>query len=439
MLMCRRHEKDFLLRKNIKYVTRIEDRISEFKELAQGLDQDALEELDGLWSSYLGSFKALVAAELNMGESAAAFSQAKQAVADSLGDLNAQAKESIKQVQSDLADAMEATSTNMLSVLIVSAILCAILAVILLRVVLLPIQALRERIREISEGDGDLTCRIQVQTRDEIGKTSEYLNAFLDSLEGMIGNLYRGTDKISSTATVTRNSSRKLADISTTQAATIEDISTSIEQLGNSNRANFEHARTATSLSDKAADAARAGALEVKGMRTAVDEITQSSMEVTKVVQIINDIAFQTNLLALNAAVEAARAGEAGKGFAVVAEEVRTLALRSSEAAESTRAITDASSQRASAASTICTNLDGMLDRILETTEQTASLLGEVTTASSEQSQGMDQISSSLVAIGSVTSQAAANSEELAANASEISSLVEHSREMLSEFKVSQS
>jgi len=214
--------------------------------------------------------------------------------------------------------------------------------------------------------------------------------------------------------------SQSMADGASRQAASLEESSASLHEMASMTQRNTESAQTAKSLAAEARSTADAGARDMTAMKNAMTAIQVSSMEISKIIKTIDEIAFQTNILALNAAVEAARAGEAGAGFAVVAEEVRNLAQRSAQAARETATkIADASSkseQGVSISSQVAASLDGIVERIRQLDE----MVGGIAQASIEQSEGINQLNQAVAGMDQITQSNAALAEQSASAAQEM-------------------
>ncbi|MDI9402754.1 MAG: methyl-accepting chemotaxis protein [Limnohabitans sp.] len=300
-----------------------------------------------------------------------------------------------------------------------------------------PMQAMIARVRDIAEGEGDLTKRLDASTTDELGSMAGWFNKFLGKLEGILGDIRKGASEIDAGSSQVSSTSQSVASGASQQAASLEEISASLEQMNAMTERNAQNANTAVSRSDDARVRADQCKDQMVRMSEAMGAIKQSSDSIAKVLKVIDEIAFQTNLLALNAAVEAARAGEAGKGFAVVAEEVRNLAQRSAQAARETAAMIEESTTRADRAVSICGDVDSSLRTIVEGTREVNELLAQIASASREQAQGIGQINSGVAELDKVTQQNAGNSEELAAASEETAAQVASLKQVVGQFKVS--
>ena len=241
-------------------------------------------------------------------------------------------------------------------------------------------------------------------------------------LHKVISGLSSGSEQVTSASGQVSSSSQEMAEGASEQASSLEEISSSLEEMTSMTRQNADNAKQASGLMDDASSIVSKGMEATERMSAAVGEIKQSSDETAKIIKTIDEIAFQTNLLALNAAVEAARAGEAGKGFAVVAEEVRNLAQRSAEAAKNTADLIEGSQKNSDRGVAVTEEVAGALKQIVDSASKVGQLIGEVSAASNEQAQGIDQVNTAVAEMDKVVQQNAANAEESASASEELSS-----------------
>jgi len=254
------------------------------------------------------------------------------------------------------------------------------------------------------------------------GLTSFYIvRSSTRALAGITSTLAASSGQTAAASAQIAAASQSLAQGASEQAASLEETSASIEELSSMTKRNADGSRQAKATATAARGLADTGVGRMQAMQNAMEAIRSASVDITKILKTIDEIAFQTNILALNAAVEAARAGEHGAGFAVVAEEVRALAQRSATAAKETAAKIEHSVSQSQHGVQLSADVAGSFTEIRARIEQLDSLLGEIATASQEQSQGIGQISTAISQMDKVTQSNAGNAEETAAAAEELS------------------
>lgn len=228
-------------------------------------------------------------------------------------------------------------------------------------------------------------------------------------------------------------SAQQLSQGSTEQAAAIEETSSTLQEAASRLQQSSVNSGRASELSEQATDSATKGNAEMREMMDSIQEIKNSSVQIGKIIKVIDDIAFQTNILALNAAIEAARAGEAGMGFAVVAEEVRNLAQRSAQAAKDTTAIIETNIALSGRGAALAERVHEALNTITSQAKKVNELMNEIAAASQEQSQGVEQVTKAMIQVETVTQQNAANAEESASASEELNSQAESMRKIVEE------
>ncbi|MDD2358683.1 MAG: methyl-accepting chemotaxis protein, partial [Thiovulaceae bacterium] len=235
-----------------------------------------------------------------------------------------------------------------------------------------------------------------------------------------VASIRDGAMQITSASDQVASSSSSLAQGASEQASSVEEVSATLEESTAINTQNTDNARQADILARNANDSARAGYQKGEQLSKSMHAITESAAKISGIIKAIDQIAFQTNLLALNAAVEAARAGEHGLGFAVVADEVRNLAQRAARAAKETSVIIEEVVDQIKEGNEIALATHTSFQEIVEQSKKVSDLIGEISIAGKEQSEGMAQINQAMGQVDQVTQQVAANSEEAAAAAEEL-------------------
>ncbi|MFS4458551.1 methyl-accepting chemotaxis protein [Bdellovibrio sp. HCB2-146] len=241
-----------------------------------------------------------------------------------------------------------------------------------------------------------------------------------NSIGGVVRALTEISMNVSHSITQLSHAGQSLSSASTEAAASLEETVASLEELTSMVSKNSDNAREASNLANDSETVAREGENEINGLIQSMHMISSDSKKIEEITSVIDDIAFQTNLLALNAAVEAARAGEQGKGFAVVAEAVRALAQRSSTAAKEINDLIKASVERTESGRESADNSGQVLGRILNSVNKVVVLNKEISQASHEQTQGIQQISKAMNQLDQASQSNAASSEEIAATSTEI-------------------
>ncbi len=300
-----------------------------------------------------------------------------------------------------------------------------------------PLRSTADLLKDIADGEGDLTSRVEVNSGDEIGELGKWFNSFVNDLDRMIAQVRGLTNELGSSAAITAQSQDEVSAGTTTQAAAIEEISVTLTQMTTQTAETAAFSGDANNLAQNTKELAAQGTSEMNDMSNAMSQIVESSDEISKVIKVIDGIAFQTNLLALNAAVEAARAGEAGQGFAVVAEEVRNLAGSSAAAARNTAAMIEESSIRAERGMELAQRVQAVLDEIVIVTETACNLISKITEATTDQASGIENINIGVSELNKVTISNVDTVTTLEDVSSKSTKVLGSLRSLVSTFKVS--
>ena len=283
---------------------------------------------------------------------------------------------------------------------------------------------------------GDLTRRIDVTSRDETGALLRALRQMNDSLVGIVTQVRTGTDAISTASREIADGNLDLSARTEQQASALEETAASMEELTTTVRQNADNARQANQLSLAASEIAVQGGAVVDKVIATMGSINDSSRKIVDIIGVIDGIAFQTNILALNAAVEAARAGEQGRGFAVVASEVRTLAQRSAAAAKEIKGLIGDSVGKVDAGSALVDQAGTTMEQVVTSIRRVTDIMAEISSASAEQTGGIEQVNSAIGQMDEVTQQNAALVEEAAAAAGSMQEQASQLAQVVSVFKL---
>lgn len=375
---------------------------------------------------------------------------------------------SLTQAKADLASTLMGASALMILLLALSG---GMIALFTRKKIVTPIRGAMEMLEGMQRGE--LDQRLKVDSQDEMGRLIRALNGFAENLKNEIleafqrlaagdftfvasglikkpleeanrgliatmGHVQEASNQITSGAVQVADSSSSLANGATQQAAALEEISASMTEMNEQTSNNAANAATANQLVGEAKQSAVKGNQQMQAMVNAMEEIRDAGQNISKIIKVIDEIAFQTNLLALNAAVEAARAGQHGKGFAVVAEEVRNLAARSAKAARETTDLIEGSVAKTNNGAQIADQTAAALAEIVAGVTKVSDLVAEIAAASHEQSQGIAQVNEGLQQLDDVNQKATSTAEESAAIAEELSSQTADLQDMLKKFKLGQ-
>ena len=267
---------------------------------------------------------------------------------------------------------------------------------------------------------GDLTSRIEVGTRDEMGQLLQALKTMNENLARTVGVVRTGTDTIAVAAAQVAAGSQDLSSRTEQQAGALEETASSMEELTSTVRQNADNARQANVLAEAASNVAARGGQVIGQVVGTMSDIDASAGKISDIIGVIDGIAFQTNILALNAAVEAARAGEQGRGFAVVAGEVRNLAQRSANAAKEIKTLIGVSTDKVASGSKLVAEAGATMQEIVDSVRRVTDIMAEISSASMEQTAGIEQINQAVVQMDETTQQNAALVEEAAAASSQM-------------------
>lgn len=299
-----------------------------------------------------------------------------------------------------------------------------------------PMNRLIDSIRHIA--GGDLVKPIEVDGSNEMGQLAESLRHMQGELMRTVGDVRNGANAIYSGASEIATGNNDLSSRTEQQAASLEETAASMEQLTATVKQNAENARQASHLALSASETAQRGGKVVDNVVQTMRDISTSSQKIADIISVIDGIAFQTNILALNAAVEAARAGEQGRGFAVVAGEVRNLAQRSAQAAREIKSLIEDSVGKVDVGSTLVESAGETMAEIVSAVTRVTDIMGEIASASDEQSRGIDQVGLAVAEMDRVTQQNAALVEESAAAAAALEEQASRLTEAVAVFRIQQ-
>nr|WP_317202733.1 methyl-accepting chemotaxis protein [Janthinobacterium sp.] len=329
----------------------------------------------------------------------------------------------------------------LLYTLLVALVCAAATAVILVAVVYRltqPLRVLGVAMTGMASGDADLSVKLAVRGNDELAVIGAGFNRFVEKIHAVLLEVRVSADNVARASAEISQGNNDLSARTEQQASSLEETAASVEQLTSTVKGNADNARQANQMAASASAVAQQSGAAVHEVVKTMASINDSSRKIVDIIGVIDGIAFQTNILALNAAVEAARAGEQGRGFAVVASEVRNLAQRSAAAAKEIKTLIGASVDQVAAGSKLVDHAGGTMDEVVASVRRVTEIMGEISVATAEQSEGIAQVNQAIGQMDGVTQQNAALVEQAAAAAESLQEQAGNLARAVAVFKLDQ-
>ncbi len=349
-------------------------------------------------------------------------------------------KELVKMQEQRVLDSQQETENRRVSNTMGILLGLAVIVVMIFFATTWLVRSIREPLEQANElaariAQGDLSADISTTREDEFGQLLRSLKTMNESLGRMVHQVRQSTDSIATASAEIATGNNDLAQRTEQTSSDLQSTAASMNQLTTTVQHSADNARQASSLANSASSVAEKGGAVVKQVVSTMEDINASSRKISDIIGVIDGIAFQTNILALNAAVEAARAGEQGRGFAVVASEVRSLAGRSAEAAKEIKMLISTSVEKVASGTQLVSAAGVTMNDIVQSVRKVADVIGEITSASAEQSAGIAHVNQAIANLDQMTQQNAALVEESAAAAESLRDQADQMAQAVSVFK----
>lgn len=401
-----------------------------------------------------------IALQRSYGSAATAF----QHLRDYIDELQEKRLAHVDKFTREIEENLDSSSTQLLAIVITATLVSLLAAFFLPMLVANQVRGISYRIQNIAEGDGDLTIRVPVSTKDELGELAQHVNVFMEKLQRIIASVLQNTNEVSKAAESllsVSSSSQKAADEQchaiTMVVTAVNELTMAIQEVARNTNSTAQSTKDATEITERGQERIRLAVEHVQGLATRIHETADfmarlegEAKNVTSVIDVIRGVAEQTNLLALNAAIEAARAGEQGRGFAVVADEVRTLASRTQQSTGDIQgmlgklqsgvqhAVTAMGSSEALTNDAVVSASDAghSLAGINSAVKEIADMATQIATAAEEQSSVTSEIDRNLVQINTLAMNNAEGAARTATESQRLNQLSIQLRQLVGQFKV---
>jgi methyl-accepting chemotaxis protein len=436
VLDIRKEEKDYLLRRDKKYVKATHKAIALLKNRAENsaIAREYSAAIGGFLGSYQHAFDALVALDDEVVTLIASMREAIHKVEPLVQEIKNTSTAAMATKSRATSDTAKTRALIALALGIVAVVLGSLVACTIARLITRSIQKMLAVATRVAAGD--LTGTIEVTSQDETGRLMQTIQTMSEKLRQIVGDIRVAGSSVSSAASEIVQNNSNLSQRTQEQASALEETASSMEQLASTVKQNADNACQANQLAASARSQAEQGGEVVSKAVAAMADISHSSKKIADITSVIDGIAFQTNLLALNAAVEAARAGEQGRGFAVVAAEVRKLAQRSAEAAKEIKTLIGDSVDKVEGGTRLVDASGKTLREIVTAVKKVSDIVAEIAAASQEQSVGIEQVNKAVMQMDEMTQQNAALVEEAATTSKSVDAQAQTLRQLMEFFQV---